>query len=139
LGVVACGLACWLLALKPARDIAEKSLALNPAGDARISLLLLDYLREGDMSKAIDLLQMQLDGNIAAMGLSTGAIDGVAPFPLDESSSAYVQETLERATAYFGKYPRTPQSDPASAGLEQAIAKTLAVAAAKTGKSGATD
>jgi hypothetical protein len=140
LGVVACGLACWFLVLKPNRDIAEKSLALNPAGDARVSLLLLDYLREGDTPKAIDLLQMQLNGNIVAMGLNTGAIDGVTPLSLDESSSTYVQDTSERAATYFEKYPRTPSSDPAFAGGEQMIAKTLAVAAAaKAGKSGSTD
>jgi hypothetical protein len=80
------------------------------------------------------MLQMRLDGDIVQLGVQTGALDGVQPQPLDATTSAYVKETLRRAITYLDRFPRTVQADPAFAGSERVIARTLA--AARSEKSG---
>lgn len=132
LGTALCGAVCWGLFYRPMMGLMGKAMALNPAGDARQSLIQLERLRAGDTQRAIGALQMRLDVDIEQLGIQTGALKGVKPQPLDATSSAYIKETLQRAVAYFVKYPRTPQEDPAYADSEKIIGRTLA--AARAGK-----
>ena len=137
LGICVGGLLCWLLMVKPVRDNFQKSMLLKPAGDARITMLLLEQLHAGDTKRVIDTLQMQLDGQIVALGASTGRIEGSVKESVDPESAAYIEETLRRAAVFFDKYPRTPQTDPAFAISEQALAQTLASAERGEGRDNA--
>ena len=106
----------------------QKSMLLKPAGDARITMLLLEQLHAGDTQRVVTTLQTQLDGQIVALGVSTGRVDSTVKDSIDPESAAYIEETLRRAAAFFDKHPRTPQTDPAFAVSEQALTRTLASA-----------
>jgi hypothetical protein len=133
LGVGVGGLLCWLLLVQPSEQLIKKSLVLKPAGDARVTMILLEKLHEGDTQRVINLLQTLLEGNIVSLGDSSGAVDSSVKNDLDPESAAYIEETLKRAAVYFGKYPRTAQTDPAFAWSERALAKTLASVSSKEG------
>ena len=131
------GLLCWLFLVQPVRDNMQKSMLLKPAGDARITMLLLEQLHAGNAQRVITTLQTQLDGQIVALGVSTGRVDSTVKDPIDPESAAYIEETLRRAAVFLDKHPRTPQTDPAFAINEQALARTLASAERVDGRKNA--
>lgn len=132
-GVGVGALLYWLILVRPSAEIMNKSLVMKPAGEARLAVLLLENLRKGDTQPVIDTLQLQLEGNVVALGVSLGVVEGAPKATLDPESATYIRHTLQSVAAYFDEFPRTPLTDPAFARGEQAIQKTLASVASTEG------
>jgi hypothetical protein len=73
------------------------------SGRTRKSIEVLEQLRQGSVSNAVERLESELDGDIEQLEIVLRQAD------VSESYRSQVRAALSRAEAYRAQYPRAPQ------------------------------
>ena len=111
--VVAGGIAALIL-----KHLSERLVAYSSAAEITWCVGTLDRIRSGDTNRAINLLELKLDGGIVGVGM---ALESISPSQRDTT----LVKTLQAADKYRTKYPRKTE-DPE---IDAIVARSLGLVA----------